>query len=328
MTNHDHHHCHDALKRLRHEITDKSWLTLSLPYHHDDASLSCHASQPSSSSSSSSSSTPSPPRPRPSPFVYTPLTPPTRRPIQTIFFPQILFPTLQLSQPDPDLIIPKLPHHTSSLSQDSHQEKQEQEVHVSLPNTIASTSTSNGAVLKRRQSNQQPSCPGKRRKLKTDTIPPPFPWATSNRATLHTLDHLLSELKLKTISGTLQCKYCMFQQEVQLDLVENFKKVTEFIEQNIHEMLDRAPDIWLHPVLPNCESCGKEKAMQPLITKKRNINWLFMLLSQTIGCRTIDDLKYFCKHTGTHRTGAKDRLLYSTYFGLCKQLQPNIAFYS
>ncbi|GAU23056.1 hypothetical protein TSUD_337040 [Trifolium subterraneum] len=322
----NHHHSDHALKNLHHEIIDKSWLTLSLPYH-DDASLYSTLSQPSSSSSSSSlsstSSSSSPPRP--SPFVYTPLTPPTRRPTQIFLFPQIISPTLQLySQPDPDLIVPRLLHHNSSLSQDSHQEKQEQD-HVSLPNPI--TSTSNNSVLKRRQSSQQPSCATKRRKLKTGTIPPPFPWATSKRATLHTLDHLLSELKLKTISGTLQCKSCKFQQEVQIDLVENFKKVTEFMEENIHEMLDRAPDIWLHPVLPKCQSCGKEKAMEPLNTKKRNINWLFLLLSQTIGCCTLDDLKYFCKHNDTHRTGAKDRLLYSTYFGLCKQLQPNIDFY-
>ncbi|GAU23054.1 hypothetical protein TSUD_337020 [Trifolium subterraneum] len=305
----NHHHCDHA---LHHDIIEKSWLTLSLPYHDVDASLSCHTSQPSSSSP------PSPPRP--SPFVYTPLTPPSRRPTQTILFPQIISPTLQLFQPDSDLIIPKLLHHNSSLSQDSHQEKQEQE-HVSL------ASTSNSAALKRCQSNQQPSCPAKRRKLKTGTIPPPFPWATSKRATLHTLDHLLSELKLKTISGTLQCKSCKFQQEVQIDLVENFKKVTKFIVETMEEMCDRAPDIWLHPVLPKCQSCGQEKAMEPLVTKKRNINWLFLLLSQTIGCCTLDDLKYFCKHNDTHRTGAKDRLLYSTYFGLCRQLQPNIDFY-
>jgi hypothetical protein len=130
-------------------------------------------------------------------------------------------------------------------------------------------------------------------------------------------------LKLKTISGTLHCKFCKFQQEVEIDLVEKFEKLTKFIEENIEEMRDRAPDVWMNPVLPKCESCGKEKAIQPLNTKKRNINWLFLLLSQRIGCCTLDELKYFCKHNDTHRTGAKDRLIYSTYFGLCKQFQPN-----
>ncbi|WJX84529.1 hypothetical protein P8452_67100 [Trifolium repens] len=302
-----------------HEIIDKSWLTLSLPYY--DGASCFTLSQPSSSSSSSSLSLPSSPLPRPSPFKYTPITPPTRRPIQTFLFPQIISST-QLSQPNSDLIIPmaNLLHHSSSLSQDSHQEKQEQD-HVTLPNPIASTS--NRAALKRRQSNQQPSCPAKRRKIKSGTILPPFAWATTKRATLHTLDHLLSELKLKTISGTLHCKFCKFQQEVEIDLVEKFEKLTKFIEENIEEMRDRAPDVWMNPVLPKCESCGKEKAIQPLNTKKRNINWLFLLLSQRIGCCTLDELKYFCKHNDTHRTGAKDRLIYSTYFGLCKQFQPN-----
>jgi hypothetical protein len=130
-------------------------------------------------------------------------------------------------------------------------------------------------------------------------------------------------LKLKTISGTLHCKSCKFQQEVQVDLVENFKKLTDFIEENIEEMCDRAPNVWMNPVMPKCESCGKENSMHPLNAKKRNINWLFLLLSQKIGCCTLAELKYFCKHNDTHRTGAKDRLLYSTYFGLCKQFQPN-----
>jgi hypothetical protein len=284
---------------------------------HAAAALSCDdaswfpLSQPSSSP-------PSPPRP--SPFEYTPLTPPTRLPIrpQTIFPLQIISPTQQHSKSYPDL----------SQEKDSHQEKQEQD-HVSLPNPITSTSNSNRKVLGagRRQCSQPSSCPAKRRKLKSDTVPPPFPWTTSKRATVHTLDHLLSELKLKTISGTLQCKFCNFQQDnIQFDLVEKFKKVTEFIEENKHEMHDRAPDAWINPGLPRCVSCGKEKAMEPLITKKRNINWLFLLLGEMIGCCKLKHLKYFCKHSDIHRTGAKDRLIYLTYLGLCKQLQPEGPF--
>ncbi|GAU35347.1 hypothetical protein TSUD_337390 [Trifolium subterraneum] len=287
--------------------------------HTPAGTLSCDAlwfTLSQTSSSSSSSSSPSPPsQPRPSPFEYTPLTPPTRLPIhpQTTFPLQIISPTQQHSKPYPDL----------SQEKDSHQEKQEPN-HVSLPNPI--TSTSNKKVLGRRQCSQSSSCPAKRRKLKSETVPPPFPWTTSKRATVHTLDHLLSELKLKTISGTLQCKFCKFQQDIQFDLVEKFQKVTKFIEENIHEMHDRAPDAWNNPVLPRCERCGKEKAMEPLITKKRNINWLFMLLGEMIGCCKIKHLKYFCKHNDIHRTAARNRLIYLTYLGLCKQLQPERPF--
>ncbi|XP_045797535.1 uncharacterized protein LOC123891666 [Trifolium pratense] len=230
--------------------------------HDAAAARSCDASWFTLSQPSSSSPT------WPSPFEYTPLTPPTCLPIhpQTIFPLQIISPAQQHSKPYPDL----------SKEKDSHQEKQEQD-HVSLPNPI--TSTSNKKVSGRRKCSQPSSCPAKKRKLKTETVlksetvPPPFPWTTSKRATVHTLDHLLSELKLQTISGTLQCKFCNFQQDnIQFDLVEKFEKVKRFIEENIHEMHDRAPDAWTNPVLPRCESCRKEKAMEPLITKKRNIN--------------------------------------------------------
>jgi hypothetical protein len=45
-----------------------------------------------------------------------------------------------------------------------------------------------------------------------------------------------------------------------------------------------------------------------------------------LGCCTLDQLKYFCKHTKNHRTGAKDRVLFLAYLGLCKQLDPNGPF--
>lgn len=66
----------------------------------------------------------------------------------------------------------------------------------------------------------------------------------------------------------------------------------------MREMHDCAPDEWMYLVVPNYESYGKEKARYPLITKKRNINWLF-LLSQMIGCCKIEHLNYFCKHVDT-----------------------------
>jgi len=291
------------LKMMK-KYVDPSWLTLSQP-----------SSSPPLPKPLPSEYTPSSP-PRPPPFEYTPLTPPTR-PIdpQTFFYSELItnlpHPPNFDSNPNNLALIPKLPFH--------HHQEQEQD--------LSPPPTTNSKVLGRRQRILPKHQPVKKRRLiKSATVPPPFPWATSKRAILHTLDHMLSVLKLKTISGTLECKVCKFQQDIQFDLVENFEKVTRFIEERRNEMCDRAPGEWMNPVIPNCESCGEEKAMHPLMTKKRNINWLFLLLGQMIGCCKLDQLKYFCKHADIHRTGAKNRLIYSTYFGLCQQLQPNKPF--
>ncbi|RYR51030.1 hypothetical protein Ahy_A06g026083 isoform C [Arachis hypogaea] len=81
------------------------------------------------------------------------------------------------------------------------------------------------------------------------------------------------------------------------------------------------------PVLPNCEFCnGKNTAVPVIAAKKRNINWLFLFLGQMIGCCKLSQLKYFCKHADIHLTGAKDRLVYYIYLGLCKQLKPQGPF--
>lgn len=159
------------------------------------------------------------------------------------------------------------------------------------------------------------------------TIQPPFPWATLKPATVHTINHLLYHLNINTISGTLECKSCKFQQtDFRFDLHEKFEKVSNFIKENKSEMFERAPDAWMKPVLPNCESCRKKNTMHPLIGKEEEINWLFLFLGEMIGCCNLEHLKYFCKHANIHRTGAKNRLVYQTYLGLCKQLQPQEPF--
>lgn len=51
-----------------------------------------------------------------------------------------------------------------------------------------------------------------------------------------------------------------------------------------------------------------------------------MFLGEYISCCKLSELKYFCKHASYHRTGAKDRLIYSVYIGLYKQLDPEGRF--
>nr|KYP72814.1 hypothetical protein KK1_005417 [Cajanus cajan] len=157
-----------------------------------------------------------------------------------------------------------------------------------------------------------------------NTIPPPFPWARDRRATVHTREYLM-ENGIVTITGSVECKRCKVKFEMGLDLEKKFDEVWKFIQKNKHDMSDRAPDNWAIPVLPKCEHCGGENSVQPYLagTKKKHINWLFLFLGQTLGCCTIKQLKYFLKHASIHRTGAKDRVLYSTYMTLCKQLVPD-----
>jgi hypothetical protein len=146
------------------------------------------------------------------------------------------------------------------------------------------------------------------------------------RAMVHSLDYLLSR-RIETITGLVQCKRCEKQFEVGFDLRAKFVEIGAFISQNKSFMHDRAPSDWMNPVLPRCQFCDQENSVKPVIAnKKQKINWLFLLLGQMLGCCTLDQLKYFCKHTKNHRTGAKDRVLYLAYLGMCKQLDPNGPF--
>ncbi|XP_016500938.1 uncharacterized protein LOC107819346 [Nicotiana tabacum] len=163
-----------------------------------------------------------------------------------------------------------------------------------------------------------------RRKLresgKSDTIPPPYSWATNQRAIIHSLNTLNSK-QIFTITGDVQCKRCERKYEIEFDLREKFAQVGAFIALHKVAMHDRAPDIWMNPALPTCKFCEQENSVKPIIApKKKEINWLFLLLGQFLGCCTLEQLKYFCKHNKNHRTGAKDRVLYLTYLTLCRQL--------
>ncbi|KHN24853.1 hypothetical protein glysoja_040973 [Glycine soja] len=124
----------------------------------------------------------------------------------------------------------------------------------------------------------------------------------------------------------LVCNRCNERFEMEIDVESKLGELLKFIQKKKGRMHDRAPKVWVEPVLPRCQHCGRENSVEPLIadTKRKDINWLFLLLAQMLGCCTVKQLKYFCKHTNSHRTGAKDRLVYSTYMGLCKQLLPEL----
>ncbi|XP_075478390.1 uncharacterized protein LOC142519305 [Primulina tabacum] len=164
------------------------------------------------------------------------------------------------------------------------------------------------------------------REGKSEIVPPQYPWATNRRATVYSLGYLLSK-QISSISGDVHCKRCERQYSMEYDLRQKFMEIGTFIAENKSLMHDRAPKIWMNPTLPTCRYCEQENCVKPIIAdKKKSINWLFLLLGQLLGCCALEQLKYFCKHTKNHRTGAKDRVLYLTYLGLCKQLDPNGPF--
>ncbi|KFK36019.1 hypothetical protein AALP_AA4G067400 [Arabis alpina] len=154
-------------------------------------------------------------------------------------------------------------------------------------------------------------------------IPAPFPWATNIRGKIRSLEDLESK-GITIITGDVQCKHCEKVYQISYNLREKFSLVEDVFVTRIRIMRERAQVTWTNPEPTRCELCGREKAVKPVIAEKKSkINWLFLLLGQTLGYCTLEQLKNFCKHAKIHRTGAKDRVLYLTYLGLCMMLQPN-----
>ncbi|KAM0051178.1 hypothetical protein Hdeb2414_s0007g00233511 [Helianthus debilis subsp. tardiflorus] len=160
------------------------------------------------------------------------------------------------------------------------------------------------------------------REGKSPIIPPPFPWATDHRAQVHNLNYLTENL-ITTISGDVECKRCEKRYQIEYNLEQKYQQVSSYVAMHMHEFHDRAPKKWMSPTLPTCKFCHQENCVKPVMKKKKSINWLFLFLGELVGCCTLAQLKYFCKHTGNHRTGAKDRVLFLTYLELCKQVSPD-----
>ncbi|XXG81365.1 hypothetical protein AAC387_Pa09g2020 [Persea americana] len=175
--------------------------------------------------------------------------------------------------------------------------------------------------------------PHKRRRLNSpqrveddEIIPPPFKWATNRPATVHTLNYLRDN-NIRFICGEVQCKKCNARYKIHHNLQRKFSEIRSFIIENVESFNQRAPTVWMNPKLPDCKECKKVDSMKPVISpEKSSINWLFLLLGNLLGCCTLEQLKYFCKHTQQHRTGAKDRVLFAVYVTLCKQLEPEGSF--
>ncbi|XP_062094282.1 uncharacterized protein LOC133800340 [Humulus lupulus] len=157
---------------------------------------------------------------------------------------------------------------------------------------------------------------------------PLYPWAMAQPCKVRRFGYLLQN-RITAIRGDIRCKNCKQEFEMELDLTKEFLEVGTFVERTKEDMRERAPLSWLKPELPICPSCHQDYCEPVVIDSQSdgyNINWLFLLLAQLLGCCTLQQLKLFCKTNEIHRTGAKDRLLYLTYLNLCKQLHPKGPF--
>ncbi|KAF3524037.1 hypothetical protein F2Q69_00046545 [Brassica cretica] len=146
----------------------------------------------------------------------------------------------------------------------------------------------------------------------SSSIPPPFPWATNKRGTIQSLENLESK-QITTITGEVQCRHCEKVYQVSYNLRERFSEVENVFVTRKKGLRERAHPVWTNPEPVRCELCGRDKAVKPVIAdRKSQINWLFLLLGQTLGYCTLEQLRNFCKHSKSPRTGAKDRVLYLT----------------
>lgn len=139
-----------------------------------------------------------------------------------------------------------------------------------------------------------------------------YPWATDRRVTIRSLNYLLSN-NIRIVTGQVQRQNCRKTFEIEVDIRQKLAEVEYCIVNEREAMHDRAPAHWIKPILPRYRFCDQENSAKPVIGENDEINWLYLFLSQTLGRRSLNQLKYFCPHASKHRTGVKDRLLYTTF---------------
>uniref|UniRef100_A0A0E0A2E1 DUF7086 domain-containing protein n=1 Tax=Oryza glumipatula TaxID=40148 RepID=A0A0E0A2E1_9ORYZ len=106
---------------------------------------------------------------------------------------------------------------------------------------------------------------------------PPYPWAT-NRVAVH---HSLVELSRRGIF-TIK-RRCDVRKEFVYDIEAKFRELEDYLRRNCMSMNDRASERWKNPIVPNCDGCGQQNCMRPVIAaEKERINWLFLLLGETL----------------------------------------------
>lgn len=155
--------------------------------------------------------------------------------------------------------------------------------------------------------------------LKTMVIEPPYPWATDQRARVHSLTQLKG---IRVVSGKAKCSdHGHFT--VSYNVKEKFREITEFIRNGKEGWNGWAPQPWTIPKPPVCNRKHCRGYCTVIISeKKRAIDWLFLVLGQHVGLCSPAQLRYFCKHNHLPYNGSRLEGLYKVYLTLCKQLHP------
>ncbi|XP_038875061.1 uncharacterized protein LOC120067587 [Benincasa hispida] len=105
---------------------------------------------------------------------------------------------------------------------------------------------------------------------KIETIPTPYPWARNRQAIIHSMRNLVGDGILKIV-GKMKCKKCEVESEIEYDLVEKFKEAEKVIVNNKSVMYNCVLEVWNAPKRLDCENCGRERSVEAMIGKKREI---------------------------------------------------------
>lgn len=159
--------------------------------------------------------------------------------------------------------------------------------------------------------------------------PPPFPWAANTTGTkICTLEYILYTLHIDSVSADFKCMICGDVEKVEYNLAHKYMQVSDYIHRKGTKMGGIASNSWQFPTRPQCKNCNnKRRCLEEVIKKDNNsINWLFLFVGKLIGCCKVQQLKEFCEQNEIECSGTKPRLVYLTYLGLCKQLDPQASY--
>nr|CAD1828216.1 unnamed protein product [Ananas comosus var. bracteatus] len=153
--------------------------------------------------------------------------------------------------------------------------------------------------------------------------PSPIPLGGRPPATVRPINWLRAN-GITHVHGEVRCGSCGVQKVVSYELESKVGDTRDFMYSLRHYLDDHVQPVWSKAKLLPCDSCGGSGCVGPVIpARDEDINWLFMLLGQTLAALSLAQLKNFCGKTRIHRTGTKSRLLFNAYVELCRQLIPD-----
>ncbi|KAK1404409.1 hypothetical protein POM88_004014 [Heracleum sosnowskyi] len=128
--------------------------------------------------------------------------------------------------------------------------------------------------------------------LKTPSIDPLFEWASNVKCKVNKLATLTTD----KIGLQVKCMECRKSYKVWLDLHTGLRNVVDFVQASRSY---EVPIPSLTEMPRQCRECHKISILEPVhAKKKRNLNWLGLLLAHELGSLSYDQLVYYCRHRG------------------------------